>query len=69
MIKEWYNENKMLAYAIIGVVGILVTLIILAKFWSHAIVAVVCLGVGYYYGRRNKKEKESKRINNREGFL
>jgi len=69
MIKEWFNDNKFLAYTIIGIVGILVTLIILAKFWSHAIVAVICLGVGFYYGRRNKKEGETKKIENREGFL
>ncbi|NOQ73684.1 MAG: hypothetical protein GQ574_16880 [Crocinitomix sp.] len=69
-MKDWFKDNKMLAYAIIGVVGIVVVLIILAKFWSHAIVAAICLGVGYYFGRRHKKESEKKtQGKERTGFL
>ncbi len=67
---NWFKDNKTLAYGIGAVVGLIVVLIILAKFWLYAIVAVVCLGVGYYFGRRHKKESLTK-IDSKErtGFL
>lgn len=70
-MKTWFKNNKMLAYGIITVVTIVVVLIILAKFWSYAIVATICLGAGYYFGRRHKKESENKAgmKGDRKGFL
>lgn len=69
-MKNWFKDNKVLAYGIGVVVGIIVVLIILAKFWLYAIVGVVCLGVGYYFGRRHKKERENKtKGKERTGFL
>ncbi|MFT5823708.1 MAG: hypothetical protein ACI8ZM_004970 [Crocinitomix sp.] len=69
-MKNWFKDNKLLAYGIIALVAIVVVLIILAKFWSHAIVAAVCLGIGYYFGRRHKKANEKKtQGKERTGFL
>ena len=66
----WIKENKRLAYTIGGVVAVVVILILLAKFWVYSIVGVVCLGIGYYYGRVGfpfKKKAINK--NDRQGFL
>ena len=68
---DWFKDNKTLAYGIGAVVALIVVSIILAKFWIYVIVATLCIGVGYYFGRRHKKESNAKAYKNEErtGFL
>jgi|GEM_PF-2724339 len=55
---DWFQENKRMIYIIGAIIIILFFLLLMLKFWMYSLTAILSFAGGYFFAKRNEKDKK-----------
>ncbi len=54
---EISKDKKRLGAIVLAILAAVLGIAIIFQLWKYALVAAICFGFGYYYGRKVRKKK------------